>query len=145
MMTDDERGELKPTAENMRKQLQWLTSGAQPGDYLFFSYSGHGSQLPCNDADEPDGKNEILCPLDLADDWNRNSIADNYLYDTFFTNLPAGVRCLCVYDCCHSGSMEDLPCSRDFGPNSPTDVKQRFIPTPDHIKAEIDKCKQRSL
>mmetsp|Transcript_21877 Transcript_21877/g.60907 ORF Transcript_21877/g.60907 Transcript_21877/m.60907 type:complete len:507 (+) Transcript_21877:88-1608(+) len=137
MMTDDT--DDKPTAENIRAGLEWLIEGADAGDYLFFAYSGHGSQLPCQDATEPDGKNEILCPLDLQDDWYANSIKDDYLYDLFYKRVPDGVRCLCVYDCCHSGTMADLSCTRTFNPPwEESDVKDRYLEPPEEMAAEVE-------
>ncbi len=37
------RGQM-PTKANIIAGLKWLAEGAQPGDVLFFSYSGHGCQ-----------------------------------------------------------------------------------------------------
>jgi hypothetical protein len=36
---------LQPTRRNILNALGWLVSDAQPGDSLFFHYSGHGSQV----------------------------------------------------------------------------------------------------
>jgi len=112
VMTDESEESLIPTAQNIRDSIDWLVDGAAEGDFLFFAYSGHGSQLPASGGSEPDGRNEILCPLDLQEDWWANSIADDYLYEVFYKRVPDGVRCLCVFDCCHSGTMADLSCTR---------------------------------
>merc|ERR1712032_1192203 len=148
MLTEDQGDDEKnPTAENMRKGMAWLLEGAAEGDFLVFAYSGHGSQLPCQDGTEPDGKNEILCPLDLQEDWYANSISDNYLFETFFKGLPDGVRCLCVYDCCHSGTMGDLSCTRDLTPPGPDvdvdeDHKGRFLEPTEEIAAAIAEARE---
>jgi len=139
MLTEDEEDEANwPRAQPIRDGLDWLIDGAAEGDFLFFAYSGHGSQLPNRDGTEPDGKNEILCPLDLTDDWYANSIPDDYLNDIFFDKLPTGVRCVIMYDCCHSGSMTDLGVTRDLVP--PSDelgVKDRFLDPPQEIQDAI--------
>jgi len=147
MLTEDQDDDSKlPTAENIRNGFTWLLDGASGGDFLFFAYSGHGSQLPDKTGNEPDGKNEILCPLDLQDDWYANSISDDYLNDVFFNQLPDGVRCLLVYDCCHSGSMTDLSCTRDLTPPGDDcdvgDQGGRFLQPPDDITAAIDECRE---
>ena len=44
-----------PTRQNMTAAMQWLVRGAQPGDALFFHYSGHGGQAKATQGDEADG------------------------------------------------------------------------------------------
>lgn len=59
MLTDE-----SATTANIMERLNWLVSGAKPGDFLFFHYSGHGSQMIDSKYDsdeEPDGLDEILC------------------------------------------------------------------------------------
>jgi len=145
MLTEDQDDDSKlPNAQTIRDGFAWLLDGAAEGDFLFFAYSGHGSQLPNKDGTEPDGKNEILCPLDLQDDWYANSISDDYLNDVFFDQLPEGVRCLIMYDCCHSGSMTDLGVTREFGPPpaEELEIKHRFLDPPEEIMAEITAAKE---
>ena len=95
------------TTANMRAALHDLVKGAKPGDVLFFHYSGHGSQLPdkANDDDfEPDGLDEILCPVDL--DWNTKVIRDDEL-KAIFDSVPNGVNLTVFLDCCNSGGGID--------------------------------------
>ena len=44
------RGQM-PTKANIIAGLKWLAEGAQAGDVLFFSYSGHGCQ-----EEDPEGE-----------------------------------------------------------------------------------------
>jgi len=142
MLTDESEEEFKPIAENIRAGMEWLIDGAQEGDFLFFAYSGHGSQLPDQSGSEPDGKNEILCPLDLQDDWYANSIKDDDLFDIFYKRVPDGVKVLCIYDCCHSGTMADLQCTRDFVfPGEEAEKADRFLQPPDEHLAAIEEAK----
>ena len=55
------------TTRAIMDALQKLVAGAAPGDILYFHYSGHGSQYPNNSGTdiEPDGLDEIICPVDL--------------------------------------------------------------------------------
>eukprot|EP00929_Paragymnodinium_shiwhaense_P043439 TRINITY_DN22337_c0_g1_i4.p1 TRINITY_DN22337_c0_g1~~TRINITY_DN22337_c0_g1_i4.p1 ORF type:complete len:539 (-),score=116.46 TRINITY_DN22337_c0_g1_i4:370-1917(-) len=139
LLTEDQDDDSKlPTAQNIRDGLAWLIDGAGEGDYLFFAYSGHGSQVRCKDGTEPDGKTEILCPQDLHEDWDANSITDDYLFDVFYNQVPEGVRCLCLYDCCHSGTISDLSCTRDLIPPGEREVTRRFLEPNDEIKAAIE-------
>lgn len=70
----------RPTKANILTTMKWLVDGAQPGDSLFFHYSGHGSQgkhtllfaisdaytlgtVRDADGDEEDGLDETICML----------------------------------------------------------------------------------
>ena len=94
------------TTANILAQLEKLVAGAKAGDILFFHYSGHGSQYPDNaDADhEPDGLDEIICPIDL--NWQDKMIRDDDL-NRIFDKVPVGVNLTVVLDCCNSGGGLD--------------------------------------
>jgi len=47
VLTDDHASQKKPTKDNILAGLKWLTDGVQPGDQLFFHYSGYGHCLRC--------------------------------------------------------------------------------------------------
>lgn len=125
------------TTANIIDRLNWLVEGAQPGDILYFHYSGHGAQMVDTNYDndvEPDGKDEIICPVDL--NWRDKVIRDEDL-KAIFDRVPAGVKLTVMLDCCHSGSgmdhsyqyqplgsgqatnfqLQDV--AKEFGPDSP--------------------------
>ena len=64
------------TTQNILNNLKWLVDDAKPGDVLYFHYSGHGSQIPNFNPEqdyEPDGKDEIIVPVDLTRyNWRRS-------------------------------------------------------------------------
>jgi hypothetical protein len=102
MLTD-----ASATTANILERLNWLVDGAQPGDVLFFHYSGHGSQLvdtKYDDDSEPDGLDEIICPVDL--NWRDKVIRDDD-FKHIFARVPEGVNLTVVLDCCHSGGGLD--------------------------------------
>ena len=78
--------------------LKWLVRGARPGDSIVFYYSGHGSYMVDASGDEPDGKDELLCPHDWP-----NYISDDDL-GAIFRALPPGVNLEVILDSCHSGT-----------------------------------------
>lgn len=79
-----------------------LLDAAAPGDTIVFGFSGHGTQMPAQDADEQDFKDECLVPHES----NLTSlISDNELRVIFEARLKAGVNATAIYDCCHSGTM----------------------------------------
>lgn len=94
--------EKEATTSGIKEGLEWLVSGAEPGDMLYFHYSGHGSQLPSKT--EADGFEEIICPFDL--NWRDKVITDDTLRQ-IFNKVPAGVNTTLFLDCCHSGTMLD--------------------------------------
>ena len=45
-LTDDQKDPTRqPTKANILRDIKWLAEGAQPGDSLFFHFSGHGSSV----------------------------------------------------------------------------------------------------
>lgn len=53
-----------------------------------------------------DGYDETLVPLDYD---QAGQIRDDDLLRELVCKMPAGVTMTCLYDCCHSGSVLDLP------------------------------------
>jgi uncharacterized caspase-like protein len=100
------------TTANMKAALLALTAGAVPGDVLFFHYSGHGAQVRTTALNEPDFRDEVLCPVDF--DWSlAHMITDNEFGR--LTRVPSGVNLTVLLDSCHSGGMlRALP-----GPGNP--------------------------
>jgi metacaspase-1 len=85
------------TKSNVTNILKDMTSRAIPGDSLVFTYSGHGTSVPDEEKDEPDGRDEAIC---LYDD----VLVDDDLAD-ILAMAPEGVRITIVLDSCHSGTM----------------------------------------
>jgi hypothetical protein len=71
--------------------------------YLFFNFSGHGTQVADQDGDEEDGFDEALCPSDFE---VAGTLTDDVLC-CWLESLPAH-RLFAVCDCCHSGTCLDL-------------------------------------
>jgi len=95
-----------PDKANIEAGFSWLVEGAGAGDSLFFHYSGHGASIRDDDSDEPDGKDEALCPSDYE---SAGLIRDDDVFKLLVAPLPEGAKLTCVLDCCHSGTILDLP------------------------------------
>ncbi|CAD2220626.1 Caspase domain containing protein, putative [Angomonas deanei] len=93
-----------PTRWNIIRYMAWLVKGAQEGDVLFMHYSGHGTQAKSNDRYEE--YDQVICPMDYT---TAGCILDNDIFNILGRNLPKGVRLTVLFDCCHSGTMLDLP------------------------------------
>ena len=104
----------------MQSAIKKLITGGKKGDVLLLHYSGHGSNVPDDNGDEADHRDEILCPTDL--DWN-DPLRDDWLRKTL-NKLRAGVNLTVIMDCCHSGSN-----TRAFTPPD-APIKERFLPCP---------------
>jgi hypothetical protein len=110
------------TSQNILDRLKWLVADTQAGDVLYFHYSGHGSQMVDTDYDlgiEPDGMDEIICPIDL--NWRDKVVKDDDFAE-IFGQVPEGVNLTVALDCCHSG--EGL---REF---EVTPNRARHLPAP---------------
>eukprot|EP00959_Pyramimonas_sp_CCMP1952_P333713 6988748-Pyramimonas_sp.AAC.1 len=113
VLTDDQRDpNYLPTKMNIINALGWLSRGAQPGDILFWHFSGHGSQEPDPDGTEEDGMNETIVPLDFK---QAGQISDTHIFRALVQPLPSGVRLTAIMDCCHSGTGLDLPWTYQHG------------------------------
>ena len=89
------------TKTAMVEEIRRLIGDAQSGDCAVLQYSGHGSWIPDRDGDEPDGRDEVLCPSDVG----KNSVlTDDELYDLFAARR-AGVQLLFLSDSCFSGTV----------------------------------------
>ena len=113
------------TKKAMQAGIKRLVRDSKKGRRRVLHYSGHGSNVPDDNGDEADGRDEILCPTDL--DWD-DPLRDDWLRTTF-DGLRAGVNFTVIMDCCHSGTNTRaiLP------PDAP--VKERYLPSPWGLKA----------
>ncbi|KAM6497673.1 Caspase domain containing protein [Amanita muscaria] len=107
ILTDDNHDRrLHPTRQNMIGGMKWLVEGARPHDSLFIHYSGHGGQKKDTTGQEADGLDEVIFPLDFK---QKGDIVDNDLNQILVQPLPPGCRLTGIFDCCHSGTVLDLP------------------------------------
>lgn len=109
ILTDDQQNPRAiPNRQNILAAMQWLVSNARPGDDLFLHYSGHGGRTEDLDGDEEDGYDECIYPVDFQQT-QPGHIVDDIIHDICVKPLPQGCRLTAIFDCCHSGSIMDLP------------------------------------
>lgn len=104
LMDDGEHYE--PTRDNILSAFRNLVNQSQAGDACFVHYSGHGGKVVDDNGDEEDGYDETLIPVDYD---SAGQIRDDDVFSTLVGAMPAGVTLTCLMDCCHSGSILDLP------------------------------------
>jgi len=102
----DDGSHVNPTRSNILNAYRTLVAESQPGDAVYCHYSGHGGKLRDDDGDEKDGYDETLVPLDYQ---SAGQIRDDDLFNTLVGPMKKGVQATCIMDCCHSGSILDLP------------------------------------
>ncbi|KAJ3114437.1 Ca(2+)-dependent cysteine protease [Nowakowskiella sp. JEL0407] len=118
MFLTDDNPDAMPTKQALLEGLHWLVEGAQEGDALFFHYSGHGGTTLDHDGEEDDGLDSTLCPVDYLE---NGQITDDDVH-FIVSQLPAGARLTAIMDCCHSGSILDLP--YQYTPNGDLEIQK---------------------
>lgn len=94
MLLDDEA-----TKRRIINGVKKLVKGAEKGDRLVFTNSGHGTYIADENGDEP-RYDEALCPYNCDD----HLIVDDDLRE-ILDEMPSGVRFTVISDSCHSGSV----------------------------------------
>jgi metacaspase-1 len=108
------------TKKAIEEAIAELIKGGRRGDVLLVHYSGHGSNVPDNNGDEADNRDEILCPTDL--DW-YDPLRDDWLRNVF-DGLRDGVSLTVISDSCHSGTI-----TRAIEPPD-APLIERYLPSP---------------
>lgn len=73
-------------------------------DFIWFHYSGHGTSILDRSGDEADGCDECLVPSD----YNKAGVISDDIINTIFTKINPKTKVVCVFDCCHSGTIADV-------------------------------------
>lgn len=89
-----------PTKKVILDSIKWLISESRPGDSLWFSFSGHGSQVRDSSGDESDGYDETILPVNYK---TAGHIVDDQLYE-IVKRVCRGARLTVLLDACHSGT-----------------------------------------
>jgi hypothetical protein len=103
LMTDDTT--KKPTKQNIVDEFTNLLRYSVSGDFLVFTFSGHGSNIVDRSGDEVDGRDEMIIPYDYN---GQIYVLDDELRKIIDTHLKPDVKLLMFFDSCHSGTMLDL-------------------------------------
>lgn len=114
IMDDDRHHE--PTKGIILDSLERMCQISEPGDSIFFHFSGHGGTLMNQDEYDEDGiMHELLAPGDFRES-GVGVLMDDELYSSFVTKVPEGVHAVVVIDTCHpvpfrsgKSSAIDLP------------------------------------
>lgn len=104
----------------MVEALERVIGEARRGDSVVITYSGHGTWVPDSSGDEPDGRDEGLCPWDIG---SAGPLLDDDIR-AIFERRTAGARILLISDSCHSGTVT----KGDDSDLDPGATRARFLP-----------------
>jgi hypothetical protein len=108
---------LLPTYENIMRELNDITSSN--GDEIWIQYSGHGIQL--QNVTDKSVMDNVIVPIDFM---MTNYIFD---YDIYKILLKIHCRAILLFDCCHSGSVGNLPWTFIMEDNKKSETNEIII------------------
>ena len=120
--------DAQATKAAMTAGIRGVISGAKLGDTVVITYSGHGTWVPDKSGDEPDGRDEGLCPYDIG---TAGPLLDEDLR-ALIDGRASGVKLILIADSCHSGSV-------NRGSEQPLDASEprpRYLPPEAWMDAE---------
>lgn len=94
----------RPTKATITEKLRSVITAVNRGRYdsMIFYFAGHGVQTADRSGDESDRKDESLVTADLQ------LLLDDELY-LLIARLKSHCEATFIFDCCHSGTVLDLP------------------------------------
>jgi len=119
------------TAEAAIAEIAKAAKRLTTGDMFFFTYSGHGGQVPDKNGDEPDRMDETFV-------FYNRQLVDDELY-ALWSQFAPGVRIFVLSDCCHSGTNTRAPLYDRFAKlpakGKSSARKPRYRAMPDDVQA----------
>lgn len=119
VLRDDTSDPTKnPTKKNIIAEFERLIENSADLEEIWFHYSGHGSLLKdiankhLRNSEDTEMKN-IIIPSDYVE----NGVIDDIELVALIQRIEC--RTIMIFDCCHSGTVCDLPWSFEY--KSPTD------------------------
>lgn len=128
LLTDATGSSVMPTGAKIKEALGRMVDQAEPGDVLFFHYSGHGTRIPSVKRGHLFRHDEAIVPCDF------NLITD-VDFRKLINRLPMGVSFTILSDSCHSGGLIDKE-KEQIGPSTVSDVPELLPHKPKTIPLE---------
>ncbi|MCK5749019.1 MAG: caspase family protein, partial [Oricola sp.] len=107
LLADGIDGATAPTNAHIHEAFAALAEKAEPGDFVFLHFSGHGSQSPARvQGQEQDGLDELFLPSDISN-WDMstgtipNALVDDDLGQMINRIIDKGANVWAVFDSCH--------------------------------------------
>jgi hypothetical protein len=102
----DEKDPAQTSARSIIQNIYTLAlqSYSEQLDLVYIHYSGHGSYMLDKSGDEKDGQDECLVPSD----YQTSGMITDDLINNVLIHINPKTRVICVFDCCHSGTIADV-------------------------------------
>lgn len=97
---------LYPTKANILEQFSRFANLVNQTKKGYFHYSGHGTRVKDTSKDEKDGYDEALVPIDYE---RAGFVIDDDAYKNLVKKFSPDAEVFITSDCCHSGTIMDLP------------------------------------
>jgi metacaspase-1 len=117
---DDTNTSNLPTKKNILAKLEQLVETSSDLEEIWFHYSGHGTQVADSKStfvrdNHVSATDDVLVPSDYNE--------QGFIHDMELFSLIQKIQCraILIFDCCHSGTICDLPWS--FLYQSPTSYR----------------------
>lgn len=81
-----------------------LKSYKEKLEFVYIHYSGHGTHMKDENNDEEDGEDEALVPSNF----DKAGVLQDDFFHSVFEHFNPKTKVVCVFDCCHSGTIGDL-------------------------------------
>lgn len=109
---------------NIERTLIKFVKERKKNDVLWLQYSGHGTQITGGtNTEEADNTDEAIVPAGWDGRSAAGLISDDWFNKHVVHAIPEFVETNIMFDCCHSGTMMDLPYYFD-------DTQGKFIRNP---------------
>jgi len=131
----------KPTQLNIKKAMRDLALKSGTGSLQFMLYSGHGGNIPGTGEDHETEvssksgrkRDQALIPIDhkeqkVAGDKDYGCVRDNWILEKFVMAMDPDSTLVFIADCCHSGTIADLPYEYCLEPSAHTKRVSPLIP-----------------
>lgn len=107
ILRDDFSDFIQPTRTNILDQLNMLADNSSGLEEIWFHYSGHGSQLQDQNSEKKEWR-DIIVPVNYEE--------EGCVYDSELFEIIKKIKCraIMVFDCCHSGSICDMPWTFEY-------------------------------
>ena len=106
IMRDDSGDFLAPTRTNILRQLELLFSQSENLEEIWFHYSGHGSQLQ--------NQNREMKQIIIPSNYQEEGIIQDTELLQLIQQISNNCRAIMVFDCCHSGTICDMPWTFEY-------------------------------
>lgn len=130
------------TYRNMVNEITKIVESTGAGDICVITYSGHGTWVRDVDGDEADGRDEGLCPYDVA---KGLILLDDELFK-IFSKRHEDSKLIFISDSCHSGTVSRgiLDFSEDVDGTTEI-IEKRFLETEPFLDPIEKTCKVAPL